>query len=89
MDERHEAGQPACAIQRAPLNWTQVNWIQVKRRAESLQRKIFRDTRAGNFRAASQNQKLLARLQVARLWAVKLTTEVNRGSNTPGIDGRL
>ncbi len=89
MDRRHEAGQPACAGQRAQVDWMRVDWTRVKRTVERLQQKIFRETRAGNLREVCKLQKLLARSLAARLWAVKLVTEVNRGRNTPGIDGYL
>ena len=89
MGRWHEAGQPACAGRRAPLDWTEVDWASVKHRVESFQQQIFREFRAGNYGGACKLQKLLARSLAARLWAVKLVTEANSGRNTPGIDGYL
>ena len=75
--------------QRVQIDWESVSWSQVKHKVEKIQQKIFRDTQTSNFRSVNQLQKLLVRSLFARLWAVKLVTEVNRGKNTPGIDGHV
>lgn len=75
--------------QRMQIDWDQVNWSKVKHQVESMQQKIFRDAQTGNFRSVNQYQRLLARSLSARLWAVKLVTEVNMGRSTPGIDGHF
>ncbi len=71
------------------IDWNHVNWSKINHQVESIQQKIFRDAQIGNFREVKQHQKLLVRSFFARLWAVKLVTEVNSGRSTSGIDGRL
>ncbi len=75
--------------QQVQVEWDRVNWTQVKHQVEILQQKIFRDTQKGDFRAVNQFQKLLVKSLSARLWVVYLTTEVNSGRSTPGMDGCL
>lgn len=90
MEGRREMDvQSMRANQRDAVDWAQVDWGQVKHQVESAQQKIFRDTQAGNFKEVKHRQKLLAGSLAARLWAVRLVCEVNRGKNTPGIDGCL
>ncbi len=71
----------------APLNWASINWAQVKRDVEEIQREIFRDTRAGVLWRVIERQKLLVRSLSARCWAVRLVCEINKGRHTSGIDG--
>ena len=69
------------------IDWKQVNWTQIKERVKNLQQKIFHYAQTNNYRKLRQYQKLLVRSLSARLWAVRLVTEINRGKYTPGIDG--
>ena len=78
-----------CTIQQVQLNWEHINQTQIKHEVENLQQKIFRETQIGNFRNVKQLQKLLVRSLSARRLAVRGITGVNRGRNTPGIDGKL
>ena len=71
------------------LDWNKVNWKKVKHRVNILQQKIFRDTQVRNYKSVNQTQKLLTRSLSARLWAVRLITEINEGRNTPGVDKKL
>jgi len=90
MEERRETNQAfVCINQPMDIDWDQINWDIIKHRVENLQQRIFRDTQVGNFRQVKQTQKLLTRSLSARLWAVRLITEINNGKNTPGVDGRL
>ncbi len=75
--------------QRVQIDWRLVDWTKVKHQVESLQQKIFRETQKSDFKKVKQFQKLLTRTLFARLWAVRLVTELNDGRNTPGADGRL
>nr|MDO8108695.1 group II intron reverse transcriptase/maturase [Candidatus Sigynarchaeota archaeon] len=89
MEGRRETGeQPVRANQRVSLDWTTIKWDQIKHHVGRIQRQIFCATRAGDFFKVSRIQKLLAKSLPARLWAVKLVTEINSGRATPGIDGK-
>ncbi len=90
MEGRHETKLSfVCTNQRVQIDWDQVNWSHVKHQVERIQQKIFRDAQTGNFRSVNKLQRLLVRSLFARLWAVRLVTEINTGRSTPGIDGRL
>jgi len=89
MEGRRETEYSVCANQLEQIDWNQIIWNSIKHQVERIQQKIFRDARKGNFRKVKQYQKLLVRSLPARLWAVRLTTEINNGRNTPGIDGRI
>lgn len=73
--------------QRACLDWTRINWEQVKHDVEKAQREIFRDTRTGTLWRVKERQKMLVRSLPARCWAVRQVCELNRGRHTAGIDG--
>lgn len=90
MEHRRKAGQgPARGNQRQPMTWNLVKrdwaWNVVKK----IQRKIYRETRASNFREVNHLQDLLVKKFAARYIAVWTVTERNNGRNTPGIDGKL
>lgn len=90
MEGRRETGdEPVRANQQKQLDWASVNWSRVKCDVKKMQQEIFRDAQAGNLREMKQKQKLLVRSLSARLWAVRLVTEINTGRNTPGIDNWL
>lgn len=69
------------------MDWDSIHWEPTIRGVVRLQQKIFREARAGNLSRMRKLQKLLVRSKNARLWAVKIVTEENRGRNTPGVDG--
>lgn len=89
MEGRCKTGNPVQTNQRMQLDWNKVNWSQIKHQVEKIQQKIFRETQTGNFREVNNLQRLLVRSLPARLWAVRLITEINSGRSTPGVDGRL
>jgi len=88
MEGRRET-ENVCTNQQMQLDWNKMNWKKVKHRVNILQQKIFRDTRVRNYKSVNQTQKLLTRSLSARLWAVRLITEINEGRNTPGVDKKL
>jgi len=89
MEGRRKTENSVRTNQQVQIEWDQVNWSKVKHQVEKIQQKIFREAQAGNFMKVKRYQKLLARSFSARLLAVRLITEENRGKNTPGLDGYL
>ncbi len=89
VGSRETGDEPVRANQRELLDWTSVDWVLTKRSVEKMQQEIFRNARAREYWKVKQQQKLLVRSLPARLWAVKIATEVNTGRSTPGIDGRV
>jgi len=60
----------------------------VEENVSRIQKRIFRATREGNFRTVRNLQKLLAGSRDAGLLAVRRVTQINKGKNTAGIDGK-
>lgn len=71
-----------------PILWHNINWAKCYRKVRSLQRRIVKAIRAGNWRKAKRLLYLLVKSCSARALAVKRVTE-NSGKKTAGIDGVL
>ena len=68
--------------------WTGIDWSACLRTVRSLQRRIVKSLRAGNWRKAKRLCYLLVHSFAARALAVKQVTE-NKGKQTAGIDGQV
>src|SRR5580658_1324105 len=69
-----------------PTDWDAVDWLKTDRNVRNLRRRIFRATQAGDLKRVSSLQKLMLRSRSNTLMAVRRTTQVNAGRNTPGVD---
>jgi RNA-directed DNA polymerase len=67
--------------------WSGINWAAVQGRGRRLQSRIFRAAAHSEVAQAKNLQKLLVRSRAAKLLAIRLVTQENRGKHTPGIDG--
>ena len=67
--------------------WSDVNWTATEANVRNLQDRIFRATKAKDFRTVRNLQKLLVRSTSAKLKAIRRVTQENDGRHTPGIDG--
>lgn len=67
--------------------WSAVTWPEVKARVFHTQRAIHAAFTQGNYQRGHRLQERLVKSHTAKLLAVHLTTEVSRGSATPGVDG--
>jgi RNA-directed DNA polymerase len=63
-----------------------INWRQAHRIVRNLRYRIFRATRANDWRRVRSLQKLLLRCHSNRLLSVRRVTQENAGKNTPGVD---
>ena len=68
-------------------DWAGIDWPAVERNVRRLQERIFRASRDGEPAKVKNLQKLLVRSSSAKLLAIRRVTQINRGKNTPGIDG--
>jgi len=71
-----------------PIRWKDIKWTVVEGNVSRIQKRIFRATREGDFRTVRNLQKLLAGSRDAGLLAVRRVTQINKGKNTAGIDGK-
>ena len=69
-----------------PTGWNSVNWRRTHRLVRNLRQRIFRATRASDWRKVHSLQKLMLRSQANTLLSVRQVTQVNAGKYTPGID---
>tara|TARA_Y100000294_G_scaffold51878_1_gene48902 strand:- start:155 stop:1870 length:1716 start_codon:yes stop_codon:yes gene_type:complete len=68
-------------------DWSSIDWTAVERNVRRLQERIFRAGQNGETGRVKNLQKLLVRSSSAKLLAIRKVTRINRGRNTPGIDG--
>ncbi len=68
--------------------WTRIDWAACWRTVRSLQKRIVKSLRAGNWRKVKRLCYLLVHSFSARALAVKQVTE-NKGKKTAGIDGKV
>jgi RNA-directed DNA polymerase len=71
----------------APTVWSQVDWKQAERRVQNLRFRIFRAAKEQHWKQVRNLTKLGLRSDANRLVSVRRITQVNRGRQTPGIDG--
>jgi RNA-directed DNA polymerase len=76
----HDRGFP-------PTAWSQVDWKKVERRVQNLRFRIFRAAKEQRWKQVRNLTKLLLRSDANVLVSVRRITQVNRGRQTPGIDG--
>ena len=68
------------------LNWTSINWKQVKIKVRELQMRIAKAVREGKWRLVKSLQWLLTHSFYGKLMAIKRVV-TNKGKSTPGVDG--
>lgn len=69
--------------------WSKINWAQIERDVRRLQGRIFRASKMGDNKQTKNLMKLLARSEKAKLLAIYIITQKNKGRSTPGIDGKI
>jgi len=69
--------------------WDKINWTQLERDVRRLQGRIYRASKKGDKKGMNNLMKLLAKSESAKLLAIYLITQKNKGRLTPGIDGKV
>ncbi len=72
-----------------PTDWRQIDWRKAERTVRTLRFRIFRATQQQQKRKVRSLTKLLLRSYSNALVSTRRVTQVNRGRNTPGIDGEI
>jgi RNA-directed DNA polymerase len=67
--------------------WNQLPWRKFEQHCFRIQKRIYRASQRGNYRAVQKLQKLLTKSEAARLLAVRRVTQDNQGKKTAGVDG--
>src|SRR5271165_6057694 len=71
----------------ASETWSMVPWKKLEQHCFRIQKRIYRASQRGNYRAVQKLQKLLMKSEAARLLAVRRVTQDNQGKKTAGVDG--
>src|SRR5215469_8382927 len=67
--------------------WNRLPWRKLEQHVFRIQKRIYQASQRGNTRAVHKLQKLLMKLEAARLLAVRRVTQDNQGKKTAGVDG--
>jgi RNA-directed DNA polymerase len=68
--------------------WDKINWSQIERDVRRLQGRIYRASKKGDNKRVDNLMKLLVRSETAKLLAIYVITQKNKGKATAGIDGK-
>ncbi|MEA5504753.1 reverse transcriptase N-terminal domain-containing protein, partial [Halotia wernerae UHCC 0503] len=71
------------------LDWSTINWRQIKRRVTNLRQRIYRATQRCQWNRVRSLMKLMLRSYSNLLLAVRRVTQENDGKRTAGIDGQI
>lgn len=69
------------------IQWNQINWKKLEKRVFKLQKRIYRASERGDFKAVRRLQKTLLHSWSAKCLAVRRVTQDNQGKKTAGVDG--
>lgn len=69
------------------FTWDKINWGDSYNKVRRSQRRIFKASQLGDKRKVRYLQQRLIRNPYAKVIAVQQVTTLNKGKNTPGVDG--
>jgi RNA-directed DNA polymerase len=69
------------------LTWDNINWGESRNKVRRFQRRIFKASQLGDKKKVWHLQQSLIRSPHAKLIATQRVTTLNKGKNTPGVDG--
>jgi len=69
--------------------WDKINWSQLERDVRRLQGRIYRASKKDDKKGVKNLMKLLVRSESAKLLAIYIITQKNKGRITPGLDGEV
>ena len=70
-------------------DWIDIDWHQSKKAVKDLRGQIFRATKDRDHRKLRSLQRLMLRSRANAEVSVRQVTQINKGKNTPGVDGRV
>ena len=81
--------EPSANGPKGQTDWNAIDWRRQNRLVANLRKRIFRATRAGDYRKVRNLQKLMLRSWSNTLVSVRRATQRNAGRKTAGIDGEV
>ncbi len=69
--------------------WDKINFSQLERNVRRLQGRIYRLSKKGDKKGAHNLMKLLVRSESAKLLAIYIITQKNKGRTTPGVKRKV
>ena len=69
--------------------WEELNFSQLERNVRRLQGRIYRASKKDDLKGVCNLMKLLVKSETAKLFAIYLITQRNKGRKTPGIDDKV
>jgi RNA-directed DNA polymerase len=70
-------------------DWNAIDWRHQEKQVRRLRQRIFKATRAGDWKQVRNLQKLMLRSRANTLVSVRQVSERNAGRRTPGVDGEV
>lgn len=71
------------------LTWNDIKWGDSYKTVRRLQSRIFKASQSGDIKKVQYLQQRIIRSPHAKLVAVHKVTTLNKGKNTPGVDGQI
>jgi RNA-directed DNA polymerase len=68
-------------------DWNAIKWHKVEKYVDKLQKRIYHAESENNSRQVRNLQRILIHSNATLLLAIKKVTQINKGKQTPGIDG--
>ena len=69
--------------------WDEINWSQLERDVRRLQGRIYNVSKKGDNKRVHNLMKLLVKSESAKLLAIYIITQKNKGRITSGLDGKV
>lgn len=69
--------------------WKTIDWKEIELAVKRLQGRIFLATERRNYKEVQNLQKLVLKSFYCHLYSIRQVTSINKGRNTPGIDGKI
>ena len=73
----------------SPTDWHQISWRKAEGKVRNLHRRIFRAVQRQDWKQVKNLSRLMLRSYSNLLVSTRRVTQVNKGKDTPGIDGEI
>jgi RNA-directed DNA polymerase len=70
-------------------SWESIDWKKIYEYVKKLRQRIFRAEQLGKKRKVRKLQRLMIRSSANLLLSIKRVTQINKGKQTPGVDGQI